>query len=184
MTQTFEELMVEIQNGTPMAFEELYNEAKPKVISTLLLIGACPEDIDDLVQETMFRVWERCQQFSPEQGKVMPWINRIARNQWVDLCRRRGRQRHGGGESFADFPLDELEDKGDTRNPAVYRALKAEIKRLPREMKVVCNGTLKGESLRQIAKRRGYHGAKASRIMIKARERLATSRTLRELADA
>lgn len=183
MTIDFQELMVEIQNGNPMAFEVLFENAKSMVAAFLFQMGAHSNDVDDLTQEAMFRVWQRCQKYDPKQGRVMPWIICIARNQWVDLCRRRGRQSRGGGESFADYPLDELEDESETQNPAVYYALRTEIDALPDELRTVCDASLSGESLSQIGRRLGYSGTTASRKLKEAREIIEASVVLRSLTE-
>ena len=183
MTIDFEELMIEIQNGNSMAFEVLFESANPKVAAFLFQIGVHADDVDDLTQETMYRVWERCQQYKPKQGRIMPWIFSIARNQWIDLCRRRGRQTRGGGRAFVDVPLDDVEDEPETRNPMVYTALRKEIDALPDDMREICDATLSGETLGEVGQRLGYSRNKVGRRFKEAREIMEGSVVLRRMAE-
>jgi RNA polymerase sigma-70 factor (ECF subfamily) len=44
---------------------------------------------EDVVQETMLRAWQHCDQFSPEKGSVRGWLMRVAHNIAMDKVRMR-----------------------------------------------------------------------------------------------
>jgi RNA polymerase sigma-70 factor, ECF subfamily len=44
---------------------------------------------EDVVQETMLRAWQHCDQFNPEKGSVRGWLLRVAHNIAMDKMRMR-----------------------------------------------------------------------------------------------
>src|SRR3990172_7108404 len=54
--------------------------------------GALPNDVEDLVQETLLQVWRDRRSFRPE-GSPLAWAMAIARNRIRDRQRVRGRAR-------------------------------------------------------------------------------------------
>src|SRR5260370_1310058 len=44
---------------------------------------------EDVVQETMLRAWQHCDEFSPEKGSVRGWLMRVAHNIAIDKIRMR-----------------------------------------------------------------------------------------------
>ena len=54
--------------------------------------GACRNDVDDVVQETLLSVWRRAAQYDPSRGSVRAWMSGIAARACVDLYRRSRRR--------------------------------------------------------------------------------------------
>jgi RNA polymerase sigma-70 factor (ECF subfamily) len=48
---------------------------------------------DDMVQETLLRLWSRAERFDPQASRLTTWLHRICHNLCVDGLRRRGRER-------------------------------------------------------------------------------------------
>lgn len=83
------DLVVEIaRTGDREAFGRLYGHFAPRVKAYLLRIGVSGEMAEDLVQETMLRVWRKAKLFDPEKAAASTWIFTIARNLRIDALRR------------------------------------------------------------------------------------------------
>lgn len=182
-SMTFGDVMEEVKSGNALAFEELHNQVRPLLIGFLWQKKIPGNDLEDIVQETLFRLWKNRADFDRTKGGFMPWVIRIAMNQWKDLCRRRGRQSRGGGATFVDFDIDRIQDDDDQRDvPAIYAALMKEIKRLPKECRKVCRSAIAGMSMRETAKEFGVSATTTCRHLNAACELLQTSVTLQEFS--
>lgn len=54
--------------------------------------GSASQFADDLIQEVMLKVWNKCASFDPQKASASTWIFTIARNTRTDLIRRQARQ--------------------------------------------------------------------------------------------
>jgi RNA polymerase sigma factor (sigma-70 family) len=75
------------------AFSALFEHFSP-LLKSFLMSGAnlSAENAEDLVQETMIKVWRRSPTFSPAQAAAATWIYTIARNTRIDWFRKHSRQ--------------------------------------------------------------------------------------------
>ncbi len=93
------------------AFAALFCHFAPR-LKTYLLRRGMPEGVaEELVQETMLRVWTKADQFDPARASAAAWIYSIARNLLVDTLRREhgsGDNRIGELSAGCDTPEDEL----------------------------------------------------------------------------
>lgn len=84
-----DDLIVRIAtSGDREAFATLYEAFAPRVKGYLLRIGVSGEMAEDIVQETMLRVWRRAKLFDPGKAAASTWIFTIARNLRIDAHRR------------------------------------------------------------------------------------------------
>lgn len=68
---------------------------------------------EDVVQETMLRAWQHCDQFSAEKGSVRGWLMRVAHNIAMDKLRmRRSRPTEVAEDTIPDAGV--TEDHSDT----------------------------------------------------------------------
>lgn len=74
------------------AFADLFAHFSP-LLKTFLMqgTGLRPEQAEELVQETMIKVWRRAKSFSPAHASAGTWIYTIARNTRIDWYRKQGR---------------------------------------------------------------------------------------------
>jgi RNA polymerase sigma-70 factor (ECF subfamily) len=89
--------------------EAAYREALARIASRLRgyfrrRLAALPDDVEDLVQETLLALHLQRGTYDPRLP-VSAWVYAIARHKLVDLLRRRGRR-----EALHD-PLDELDEQ-------------------------------------------------------------------------
>ncbi|MGK0224878.1 MAG: RNA polymerase sigma factor (sigma-70 family), partial [Limisphaerales bacterium] len=75
------------------AFAALFQHFSPLLKSFLLKTGNLnPESAEELVQETMIKVWQRAPSFSAARASASTWIYTIARNTRIDSFRKQQRQ--------------------------------------------------------------------------------------------
>lgn len=75
------------------AFAALFSHFSPLLKSFLMKNGIqSPEGAEEIVQETMIKVWRKAATFSPDQASASTWIYTIARNTKIDMLRRQDRQ--------------------------------------------------------------------------------------------
>ncbi len=70
------------------AFATLFDAFAPRVKSFMIRKGATPELAEDLVQETMIKVWTKAGMYDPAKGTVLAWVFTIARNLRIDRIRK------------------------------------------------------------------------------------------------
>jgi RNA polymerase sigma-70 factor, ECF subfamily len=90
------------------AFAALFRFFAPRLKSYFLRIGCPARQAEDLVQETMSRVWARADSYDPGRAQASTWIFTVARNLRLDSLRG---ERHPEPESEA--LLSALPDPSD-----------------------------------------------------------------------
>jgi RNA polymerase sigma-70 factor, ECF subfamily len=70
------------------AFRALFQSFAPKVRTMLLRQGVDSETADEIVQDTMLKVWRKSHLFAANKGSVSTWIYTIARNLRIDRIRK------------------------------------------------------------------------------------------------
>jgi RNA polymerase sigma-70 factor (ECF subfamily) len=91
------------------AFSELFEHFSPYLKAFLIKSGGVtPENAEELVQETMIKVWRKAPTFSASQASASTWIYTIARNTRIDWLRKQNRQ--NPNELHADDLYDESEE--------------------------------------------------------------------------
>jgi RNA polymerase sigma-70 factor (ECF subfamily) len=82
------------EHGDRQAFRELYDHFVPLIRAFARKVSSLehPEQFaDELVQETMLKVWTRAASFDPKLASPGTWVFTIARNMRIDLLRKRAR---------------------------------------------------------------------------------------------
>ena len=75
------------------AFRSLFKHFSPFLKAFLIKSGGVtPENAEDLVQETMIKVWRKAPSYSSAQASASTWIYTIARNTRIDWLRKQNRQ--------------------------------------------------------------------------------------------
>lgn len=98
MTASLEELksdsllFARLREREPEAMIDVYGRYGPICYSVIIRIVGDHHASEDLVQETLLRVWTRTHLYEPGRGNLRSWIISIARNQAIDHLRsaRRG----------------------------------------------------------------------------------------------
>ena len=91
-TESMDNYLISIaQTRDRNAFKKLFAAFAPKIKSFAMRNGVGPELAEEVVQETFIRVWRKAEQFDPRKASASTWLYTIARNQRIDLLRKRHR---------------------------------------------------------------------------------------------
>ncbi|MCI0428926.1 MAG: sigma-70 family RNA polymerase sigma factor [Rhodospirillales bacterium] len=69
------------------AFSALFRFFAPRLKSYFIRLGARALQAEDLVQETMLRVWDRAELYDPARAQASTWVFTVARNLRLDALR-------------------------------------------------------------------------------------------------
>lgn len=130
------------KNGNEEAFAELLKRHKSKVFTTIYLIVKDRYVAEDLLQDTFIKVVNTIKSGRyNEEGKFLPWVQRIAHNLAIDYFRKNKRYptivMEDGSKvfntlDFAEDSIESLKVKEDT-----VAMLKLLIQELPESQKEV-----------------------------------------------
>lgn len=146
-------LMLAGQGGDAAAYRDFLREVAALVRGYLRRrLSRLPDDIEDLVQETLLAVHNQRHTYDPAQP-VSAWLHAIARYKFVDLLRHRART-----EALHD-PIDDVDEAllvADTQEGGVQRDLEKLLALLPdkQRLPIVCM-KLEGLSVNETARRTG-----------------------------
>ena len=138
--ENWDQLIVKV--GTDQdrqAFSKLFNHFAPSLKGFLLKSdGVGPEHAEELVQETMLKLWRKAPTYSPSQAAASTWIYTIARNTRIDWIRKHYK------ENTTELTADDLYDNAETPSPYSSlirvrnsRSIEEQLKTLPMEQQDV-----------------------------------------------
>ncbi|MBA4535630.1 RNA polymerase sigma factor SigY [Bacillus aquiflavi] len=87
-----EKLIKQAKRGDEHAFAKLFQEYYPLLVKYLLKITMNPDTAEELSQETMAKVIEKIHLFN-EKSKFSSWLISIATNLYIDLVRKKSREK-------------------------------------------------------------------------------------------
>ena len=123
-------LIAAIAAGDDQALRTLYDLTAPKLFGIVLRIQRDRSAAEDVLQDVYLRVWQSAGSFSPEAGRVLPWLCTIARNRAIDMVRRKGEVQGPVTEDGEDW-VERLADPHDSEGAILGRdALRACLGRL------------------------------------------------------
>jgi len=135
------------------AFTRLFAHFAPLLKGFLQKGGADAFAAEELVQDTMVKVWRKAPTYSRAQAAASTWIYTIARNTRIDALRRQGRV------TFTELPADDLYGEPEIDTP--YRSLTQvrnqrniadHLSRLPRDQaQVIAMMYFEGKSGQEVA---------------------------------
>ncbi|MCW5882865.1 MAG: sigma-70 family RNA polymerase sigma factor, partial [Anaerolineae bacterium] len=86
---TDEELVQRCAAGDRAALGAIYDRYGVLVFSLVVRILGEGMAAEEVTQDAFLAVWRRSGDYSPQRGRVLPWLLTIARNRAVDELRRR-----------------------------------------------------------------------------------------------
>ncbi|MBI3563070.1 MAG: RNA polymerase sigma factor [Gammaproteobacteria bacterium] len=86
--------IADAQNGNRSAFEKLVGECAPRIRAVLRRMIGHPDDVADVLQDTLVKAWESLQAFRGE-ARFATWLQTIAMRQAIDFLRGEKRYRAG-----------------------------------------------------------------------------------------
>ncbi len=175
------ELGQRLAAGDDGVIVELYRAYAARILGLALHVLADRQLAEEVVQETILRVWRRAETFDPTRD-LEPWLFRIARNAAYDAARARAcRPRPQWGDP--DPTLGSMAEPGDGHDPAdavetlaLRWEVRAAIDDLPEiEREVVRLQHLRGMSHREVAAALGISVGTVKSRSHRAHGRLATA---------
>jgi RNA polymerase sigma-70 factor (ECF subfamily) len=147
-------LMVSAQGGDAAAYAGFLRETASLLRAFFRRrLAQHPDDVEDLVQETLLAVHNKRHTYDPVQA-VMPWMYAIARYKLVDLLRARA-----GHEALHDPIDEELDELGSEAEPAANEArrdLRVLLARLPDKQRLPIEYVkIEGRSVEETARLTG-----------------------------
>lgn len=88
-TLSDEDLLSRVARGDTTALEALFDRYAPSIRGLGRKILGDDAGLDDLVQETFWRMWTRAGTYEPKRGRAASWLFGIAHHLAIDHLRRR-----------------------------------------------------------------------------------------------
>lgn len=142
------QLLARFAGGEMRAAEALTDLIAPRLLRYSARMLGDPVEAEDIVQETMLRLWRIAPEWRDGQAQPMTWAFRVAAN----LCTDRLRRRRGGVPEMPELPDDAPGMDARIMARARTEALQAALMRLPeRQREAVILRHLEGLSNPEIA---------------------------------
>jgi RNA polymerase sigma-70 factor (ECF subfamily) len=106
--------LVALRAGDPAPFETLVHERTRTLTAYFRHQGAAPGQAEDLTQEVFLRLYRNAARYEPRE-RFAAYLFRVARNVWIDDCRRYAVRIPAAPEEFAaraDEPTCPAPDPG------------------------------------------------------------------------
>ena len=101
-----EALLVAFANGDSMAGQELLRRCAPKLYAYATRVLGDRSEAEDVVQETMIRLWKMAPDWKQGEAKVSTWAYRVAVNLCTDRLRARQRKPQVDIDAIAEPAAD------------------------------------------------------------------------------
>ncbi|MEH6525210.1 MAG: sigma-70 family RNA polymerase sigma factor [Sneathiella sp.] len=90
-TDLTQDLMAIAASQDQGAYRRLFHEITPRLKSFLMGQGTVEPVAEEILQETMLKVWQKARQFDGSKASASTWIYTIARNAKIDRFRKEAR---------------------------------------------------------------------------------------------
>jgi RNA polymerase sigma-70 factor (ECF subfamily) len=116
-------LLASVARRDEAAFERLYEATCAKLFGVVLRIVRRRELAEDVVRDVYVKIWQDAARFNPALSSPIIWMTSIARNQAIDIVRKRGEVSVEGEPAAAEIACD-------TPAPLARREMAEELKQL------------------------------------------------------
>lgn len=172
------ELIELIKGGDAAAFGVFDERWRPVIFGVLCGLLSCPEQADDLSQETMIRAWTKIGSYDSNY-EVSRWLIRIAKNCMIDYLRSESSRLKCHQRSYVDMD-ESFSYKDEYFTGELSEVVRRELEGLPASLRESCVLRLQGKNLEEISVEVGVPLRTVQSRMRLARERLVVSSKLRE----
>jgi RNA polymerase sigma-70 factor (ECF subfamily) len=131
-------LIAAVADGDQGAFERLYAATRAKLYGVVLRILRRADLAEEVIQEAYLKVWRNAREYDGRVASPMTWMVAIARNQAIDIVRRRA-------EASIEEEPAAMEVAADNPDPLAAREMTDELRRL-----LGCLGGLDDERRRMV----------------------------------
>jgi RNA polymerase sigma-70 factor (ECF subfamily) len=100
------EQLLRAAQGDPDAFSEVYDAISGRVYGITLRVLTDPHQAEEVAQETLIEVWQKCANFDPDRGSAAAWISTMAHHRAVDRVRSSAATRRRDTTWHGDSGID------------------------------------------------------------------------------
>jgi len=111
-------------------FEDLYREYLGRIYAYVRAQVGAPADAEDITAQVFMNAYQAYARFEPRNTTPAAWLFRIARNATLDHFRAHGR-RERLRRTIEHQPMAEEDPAGQAEERIQYRALLAQVAKLP-----------------------------------------------------
>ena len=87
-SKNMDELLTRIASRDREAFRQVFDHFAPRIKAYIIAQGTDLQAAEEVVQETMVKIWRKAEQFDPARAAASTWIYTIARNMRIDHLRK------------------------------------------------------------------------------------------------
>ncbi len=153
-------LVKRIARQDPDALAAFYDRWASTVRGVVQRILSEAADVDEVVEEVFWQIWQQADRFDASRGRVPVWLLTVARSRSLDRLRARKRRRDDVSDTLDDGSsrLDQFESTDEQVDPGEFADQRARVKTallaLPLEQRdVVALAYYSGLSQAEIAER-------------------------------
>ena len=88
LADKMDEILTRVGNRDREAFREIFDHFAPRIKAYIIGQGTDRQLAEEVVQETMVKIWRKAAQFDPTRAAASTWIFTIARNMRIDHLRK------------------------------------------------------------------------------------------------
>lgn len=96
------ELVARLNGGDQQAMSELYDRFSGALLGVIMKIITDQATAEDVLQETMIKIWNNISSFDTSKGRLFTWMINIARNQSIDKTRSKNFKNSSQNSSLED----------------------------------------------------------------------------------
>jgi RNA polymerase sigma-70 factor (ECF subfamily) len=96
------DLVTRLNNGDQQAMSELYDRFSGAILGVIMKIITDQATAEDVLQETMLKIWNNIGSFDTAKGRLFTWMINIARNQAIDKTRSKNFKNSSQNSSLED----------------------------------------------------------------------------------
>lgn len=143
-----------LQNKEVVGLEYLYDNYSGALYGAIVNIVRSSEIADEVLQDAFLKIWNKCQEYDVNKGKLFTWMLRITRNLAIDKIRSKevkNAEKTEGIEAVKSY-----EDKNTVLTDIDNIGFKAQLKVLSKEqMQVIEWIYYQGYSHSEVSKKYG-----------------------------
>jgi len=133
------ELVRRVAGGDRAAFRHLVEAHQRPLSAFARRMLREPAQADDIVQETLLRLWTKASSYNPQSARLTTWLHNIAHNLCVDYLRRSARVQSGDQQQEVESDDDPQSSEQSRRRAARVRRALDELPERQRSALLLCH---------------------------------------------
>ncbi|MDP4206607.1 MAG: RNA polymerase sigma factor, partial [Bacteroidota bacterium] len=140
MTINDQDIIFELKEGKDKnkAFRMLVQKYQQRLYWHIRKIVVNHDDTDDILQETMIKVWRNIDNFR-EESSLFTWLYRISTNEALSFLKQKQRQATNSDDGISDYLVETLRADPHFNGDDIQRKLQEAILKLPEKQRLVFN---------------------------------------------